>query len=411
MRLGRSVGSLHDESGELSRGIVGTAGELTRSEPEFAGGFTRAAGAFVICIALVHPALADIPGATVSPVNLSAPVYPRSIAAGDGKIWFTEEFLTPHSVGYFDAAGKVTKFAVPCDQCDGNGTRLAYIESLTIGPDGNAWFPYSYVNGDGAPLAGAMNNFIGRFTPAGQFTSFPVPTSDAFRRFAFGQPGHSGITLGPDGNLWGTENVPGKIFKITITGAITEYPLASKFATPSIITKGPDGNLWFTESVGGKIGRITTAGAITEFTAPGTPFGITTGSDGNLWYTDQSGAVGRMTPAGVATRFNLEPASVPNNITTGPDGKLYFPYFTFIGTKGDYQGKIAQLDPATAPASTTLGAPVINFSLIPDKGFADEIAAGRALTDPLYLTLRGPDPSSGLGFGDKGLLGLMFAIP
>jgi len=118
-------------------------------------------GAAVLAIAFAHPATAEIPGINVAPVaQLSATVYPRSLAAApDGTIWFSEEKLPPHSIGFFTPDGRVTKFAVPCDQCDGNGTRLAYIESITVGPDGNLWFLYSYVNGDGAPLGG-MNNFL-----------------------------------------------------------------------------------------------------------------------------------------------------------------------------------------------------------------------------------------------------------
>jgi hypothetical protein len=49
---------------------------------------------------------------------------------------------------------------------------------------------------------------------------------------------------------------------------------------PSGITVGPDGALFFTENAGNKIGRITTAGVITEFPIPtenSQPNGITTG--------------------------------------------------------------------------------------------------------------------------------------
>jgi streptogramin lyase len=390
----------------------------------------RVIAAALTCVVFVHPVIADIPGATLAPVaNLSAPVYPRNLAAApDGKIWYSEERLTPHSVGFFTPDGTVTKFPVPCDQCDGNGTRLAYIESITVGPDGNLWFPYTYVNGDGAPLNGGMNSFIGRFTPAGQFTSFPMPTLDAFRRFAFGQPGHSAITSGSDGNLWFTENAPGKIGKITTAGVITEYPLASKLAAPSIMTSGPDGNLWFTETGVGKIGRITTAGVVSEFIAPrGTgaagPFGITTGADGNLWYSDWSGAIGRMTPAGVGTRFEvLEPRSQPNNITTGPDGKLYFPYFTFIGTAGDFQGKVAQLDPSIAAPSGGIG---FNFTPFPNKEFGNEIVAAPSAASnssssfaavpagvvpwELYVGASGLDPTAAVV--DLRLYGLLIPVP
>jgi streptogramin lyase len=49
---------------------------------------------------------------------------------------------------------------------------------------------------------------------------------------------------------------------------VTEFPIPTASSLPSGITMGPDGNLWFTETSGNKIGRITTAGVITEFAIP-----------------------------------------------------------------------------------------------------------------------------------------------
>ena len=74
-----------------------------------------------------------------------------------------------------------------------------------------------------------------------------------------------GITAGPDGNLWFTEFTGNKVGKITPAGAITEFPIPTASSFPYGITAGPDGNLWFVEDGGNKIGRITPAGTITEF--------------------------------------------------------------------------------------------------------------------------------------------------
>ena len=62
-----------------------------------------------------------------------------------------------------------------------------------------------------------------------------------------GQPAF-GITVGPDGALWFTEENGDKIGRITTAGDITEYPIPTVPAAPSEITTGPDGALWFTES-------------------------------------------------------------------------------------------------------------------------------------------------------------------
>lgn len=40
---------------------------------------------------------------------------------------------------------------------------------------------------------------------------------------------------------------------------VTEYTIPTLASTPTGITAGPDGNLWFTESAGNKIGKITTS--------------------------------------------------------------------------------------------------------------------------------------------------------
>src|SRR5262245_22661777 len=84
-----------------------------------------------------------------------------------------------------------------------------------------------------------------RCTPAA-VTEFPVLTANS---------GPEGITAGPDGALWFTENRD-KIGRITTGGAVTEFALPAR-SSPQGIAAGPDGALWFTEVDGNKIGRIT----------------------------------------------------------------------------------------------------------------------------------------------------------
>jgi virginiamycin B lyase len=55
-----------------------------------------------------------------------------------------------------------------------------------------------------------------------------------------------GITSGPDGNLWFTENGTGKVAAITTSGSITEYTLTAG-RRPFAITSGPQSALWFAE--------------------------------------------------------------------------------------------------------------------------------------------------------------------
>jgi virginiamycin B lyase len=90
-------------------------------------------------------------------------------------------------------------------------------------------------------------NNIGRITPAGAITEFPVPT-----------PGSSpqDIVSGLDGILYFTEYVGNNIGRVTASGIFTECAIPTVDSHPGGITAGPDGNIWFTEASGNKIGRI-----------------------------------------------------------------------------------------------------------------------------------------------------------
>jgi streptogramin lyase len=179
---------------------------------------------------------------------------------------------------------------------------------ITLGPDGNLWFTEN------------ANNHIGRMTPAGSMEEFPIITSG-------GDPW--GITTGPDGNLWFTEYFGNMIGRMTTDGSLVEYPIRTPNGNPQGITVGPDGNLWFTEAQGDKIGSITPSGTVTEFPLPvgSRPVGITAGPDGNLWFTEaQRNRIGRMNVAGTLTgEFQVPTANgSPHGIVAGPDGNLWF---------------------------------------------------------------------------------------
>ena len=185
---------------------------------------------------------------------------------------------------------------------------------ITAGPDGNIWFTEQ------------SGNNIGQITPAGIITEFEVPPNPT----VFNVP--LGITTGSDGNLWFTESFAASIGQITPAGIVSDV-LISNYSQPFWIASGPDGNLWFTDESYpddiGRIGQITPAGVVTEFpvpTANSQPFGITTGPNGNLWFTEGNGNnIGQITPAGVVTEFPVPTAnSQPFGITTGPDGNLWF---------------------------------------------------------------------------------------
>lgn len=233
----------------------------------------------------------------------------QGLAVGpDGNLWFTSR--EENAIRRVTPKGEFTgTFPIPSKAATENKvTKGSWPRGITAGPDGNLWF---------AEMAG---NKIGRITPKGEITEFPVPTTDA-------QP--YGVVTGPDKMIWFTESGAGKIGRIDPkTGKIEEFALSDPKARPRDITVGPDGNLWFSENGADRIGRVTPKGEVSGFDLPkGTqPIGIAAGSDGNVWFTAfRTHKIGRITPAGKLSWFDLATENAqPFGMTAGPDGTVWF---------------------------------------------------------------------------------------
>jgi streptogramin lyase len=222
------------------------------------------------------------------------------VPTSDGALWVAGAF--DNAIGRLAPDGSLRTFEIDSDDTGP--------DDLTLGPDGNFWF--TQAGGD---------NWIGRMTPAGQYT-----------RFDLGDDQPNGITTGPDGNLWFTIYV-GSLGRITPAGRITRYPMPGDDELGLMnIVRGPDGNLWFTQRSVMKIGRITPAGTISEIPLPrpgatGEPWldGIIVGPDGNLWYGGaEPPVIGRITPAGVITEFRAPENLAPERLTFDRNGALWF---------------------------------------------------------------------------------------
>ena len=182
---------------------------------------------------------------------------------------------------------------------------------MALGPDGNVWY------------ADTGRRAVGRITPTGQIAQLTMPVELA--------GGARNITTGPDRSIWllgrGTSGQPDWVLRVGLNGEVAKFAIGADAGLDSI-TAGPDGNLWFTE-VGGHIGRITPSGQITEFNLPipgvVNPRGITTGPDGALWFTAANG-VGRVTTAGHVDAYPIgnDPSLPLRDIASGPDGNLWF---------------------------------------------------------------------------------------
>jgi streptogramin lyase len=254
---------------------------------------------------------------------------PEGITSGpDGNVWFTEfSSLSGNRIGKITTSGQITEYALP------NGDSEP--EAITTGPDGNLWF----TEFDG--------NRIGTITTSGQITEYTLPDANS-------EP--EAITSGPCGDnmqatcLWFTEfalNATGNtayIGRITTSGTITQYALPTKYARANGITLGPNGTLYFTEQVNSSgdlqtseqalIGEITTSGSVQLSVLASLPNGaslpnsIVQGSDGNLWFTEYY-QIGQITPSGTLHEYPIpNSSSLPDVITAGPDGNLWFTEYT-----------------------------------------------------------------------------------
>src|SRR5207302_9570240 len=126
-----------------------------------------------------------------------------------------------------------------------------------------------------------------------------------------------------DGNIECADTKASQIGRITPTGAITEFPLPRP-GQPYGITVGPDGNLWFTElqsdaSSIWHLGVINTYGSITEVTIPREAVQIAS-LGGALWFTEPAqNAFARYVPGGgLANHILPHPNSEPMGIAPGP---------------------------------------------------------------------------------------------
>ena len=173
--------------------------------------------------------------------------------------------------------GRVTTYTDPS---------IAQPVGITAGPDGAVWFTNSRrttlhradhhqrdshqlpgpaattVRDHGRAGRGAVVHHhaaepIGRITTSGTVTNYTGAGISATQ----------GITSGPDGALWFT-NQSGSIGRIDPPrerSRATPTPGLGLDPEPEMITAGPDGALWFTNTADNTIGRITTSGTVTIY--------------------------------------------------------------------------------------------------------------------------------------------------
>lgn len=235
---------------------------------------------------------------------------PVTITNGaDGNLWFTD--TGTHEIGRISPGrnpqSSIVEFSVPQPTSATGGVSLL---GITSGSDGNIWFTQTTF--DGTATVGQIGRIITLGSnPASGIQRFSIQMF----RIPSGKSLPAMITSGPDGNLWFTESTEttvdsgglhtiGQIGRITPQGQISEFPIPnSDFHTqggggflygiqsgPLAIATGPDGNLWFTNNDiahQNLLGRITPDGKSIQFPfaqAHGS-YAVVSSSDSNLWFT------------------------------------------------------------------------------------------------------------------------------
>jgi uncharacterized repeat protein (TIGR03803 family) len=228
----------------------------------------------------------------------------------------------------------------------GDPSKPAYSGIIAQGRDGNLYST--------APAGGTCCGALFQITPAGKLKvihNFTGSSNDG----AFPQ---GGVTLGTDGNFYGTTYeggsvTAGAVFKVTPRGAATTlYSFtggsdgAYPYAPP---VEGNDGNFYGTTTEGGNtkvcnsgcgtIYKITPAGALTtlhqfDITHGYAPYGpLVLGTDGNFYGTTldgtsaNAGVIFKISPAGKFTLlFSFDNTHGENpfaGLVHGADGNFY----------------------------------------------------------------------------------------
>jgi len=170
------------------------------------------------------------------------------------------------------------------------------------------------------------------------------------------EPYYAGLTLGPDGNFYGTTyaggitnstfaNGLGTVFKVTTNGVLTTlvsfngtngmYPFAG-------LTLGNDSNFYGTTVGVGTVFRMTTNGALTTLvffngTNGASPYaGLALGNDGNFYGTTENGGSSGM---GTVFRLSLAPSitAQPSSQTNYAGATVIFTVFATIQLPVGYQ--------------------------------------------------------------------------
>jgi len=262
--------------------------------------------------------------------GLPTTLLPTGITSGpDGNIWVTDDannalvMINPRNTSTISP-----EISVPSST---NVGFLNFASQIVSGPNGNLYFTEAKVGSGGAISSPA----IGYYNPSTQkWGEYALPGGQV----------PLGIAAGPNNTIWFSEVAPGSGggFQSSAIGVInvmaapptpveiaTTTPSGGKTVDPTTIVEGPDGQMYFTDSANGSIGVVTvtsnpSSDSITLLPIPTNstfpsplPQGITAGPDGNVWFTDFHNAVGQVALNAQIAIYTQPPSTVTTNVPFG----------------------------------------------------------------------------------------------
>jgi uncharacterized repeat protein (TIGR03803 family) len=254
--------------------------------------------------------------------------YPAAALAlgNDGNFYGTTEDSSALGGGYGSGTVfKVTTNGTLTKLVSFSGTNGAYpAAALTLGNDGN-FYGTTYQGGAGNRLFGTVIKVT---------TNGTLTTLYSFMGGDDGSNPYAGLTLGNDGNFYGTttdtitqggNSIYGTVFKVTTNGTLTTLVSFSTWGPPqAALTLGSDGNFYGTTYYGGStndgtVFKVTTNGTLTKLvsfsgTNGASPNGLALSSDGSLYGTTYGGG-----SSNYGTVFRL---LLPPVITVHPQSQI-----------------------------------------------------------------------------------------
>ncbi len=282
------------------------------------------------------------------------------------------------------------------------------LAALTLGTDGNFYGTtlYGGSSGDGT---------VFKVTTNGTLT-----TLFSFNGGSDGWNPSAALTLGNDGNFYGTTEaggssiVGGTVFKVTTNGTLTtlvSFAITNGETPNAALTLGPDGNFYGTTEAGGSIYgygtvfKVTTNGTLTTLILFANTNGanpraaLTLGNDGNFYGTTEEGGsiygegtVFKVTTNGTLTTLvsftggnGMWPWAA---LTLGTDGNFYGT--TYKGGSGGGSGTVFRLTlPPVVPPTLALqfvaGCPQLNLAGMLNNNFMVQYSTNLAGTNWMNL--------------------------